>query len=1063
MSSQLIIGETGEFITVSNIETLKSSIENYIKINNFNENDINIFDTKYNYINYYKNKKDLQFFNDNKYFLYHKKLSNVNIKNFNKFIEKIISPFNLNFQYNNNNNDFSINNLNEILQKIISKKKIDIEMFNIKISDLKSLIEKFDKKNKELENIYKNFKINSKISEIIKESYKNQIEGIDILSLELLKNCEKCRFNLNELKKKFIKINKEDSKILIDYEQSIKILKNTELQPELKKFLNKKGNNFNFLMDIYLNEDDMNKWKKNCIEKEKLLLNKINEKEKNFNFLNEAIKLHKNSEIQTFKNDVDFYVNNINNLFQEKNLEIINFMNNFKEEFNNFKKILHNITEINNSNFLIDNNFIGGNKIINEIAEMIEKFSDENFLNFTKLKISLENFFLFEKKMENSIEKFSKNINKIYNKFSSIKDNLNYNFNKIVEYNKTLDDLSKEFDYLKSPGKFKIVFENFLNEIKRRLTFDHKILNNLNKIQKLIEKENEFRNQFLKNENYKLITEYLRKCFKLEENEIKFSFQFNNNNETIDFENFLNDDDYDLIINEKDSTINSSLNNININNNNNDFKEIKEENNNLNQEINNLESALKIKINENENLLKKNENLKLDIENLNNAIDELSKDFLFKESNFENKINEFLKENDNLKKIISSYKGNNILNCPLCAESILNSKDYQNFNLYVKDLKEKLNNQIIISNLNEKYYKNLILQTNEIKKTFFDFYNVKINEKNNELNLFKKKFEIHNFFYEDLLSKEKENNLNFNKKNQDLLIQIKNLQENLNQKNNDLNKCNLLLENSKKNNFDLNVKINEISKNYNLQLNKSNEDLTIFQERINKNLNEINNLKLLIDKINNEKIILSNRLNLSENEKIIYIEKINLLENERLEFFEKMKIFGNEINEIMDKIKENENEKNIKEISQSNITALTNFATNVFEEVVYYKKIEKGTKCIFFQFQKLFFCMNFNEEIEIDNNNNNNNNNENLYFKIKYILDTNSLNDNIKQIINENNNLIIIGKVSKINEFVVDNNNNIYNLKEGEKFFLVSLEKIDFIVNFNQNELILKNFLIQNN
>ena len=103
MSSQLIIGETGEFITVSNIETLKSSIENYIKINNFNENDINIFDNKYNYINYYKNKKDLQFFNENKYFLYHKKLSNVNIKNFNKFIEKIISPFNLNFQYNNNN------------------------------------------------------------------------------------------------------------------------------------------------------------------------------------------------------------------------------------------------------------------------------------------------------------------------------------------------------------------------------------------------------------------------------------------------------------------------------------------------------------------------------------------------------------------------------------------------------------------------------------------------------------------------------------------------------------------------------------------------------------------------------------------------------------------------------------------------------------------------------------------------------------------------------------------------------------------------------------------------
>ena len=38
-------------------------------------------------------------------------------------------------------------------------------------------------------------------------------------------------------------------------------------------------------------------------------------------------------------------------------------MNDFKEEINKYKKILH--SEINNNKFLINNNFIGGNKFIN--------------------------------------------------------------------------------------------------------------------------------------------------------------------------------------------------------------------------------------------------------------------------------------------------------------------------------------------------------------------------------------------------------------------------------------------------------------------------------------------------------------------------------------------------------------------------------------------------------------------------------------------------------------------------------------------------------------------------
>jgi hypothetical protein len=57
------------------------------------------------------------------------------------------------------------------------------------------------------------------------------------------------------------------------------------------------------------------------------------------------------------------------------------------------------------------------------------------------------------------------------------------------------------------------------------------------------------------------------------------------------------------------------------------------------------------------------------------------------------------------------------------------------------------------------------------------------------------------------------------------------------------------------------------------------------------------------------------------------------------------------------------------------------------------------------------------------------------------------------------NSLIIIGKVSKLSDLYITADNNTYQLPEDSNYTLVDLEKVDYIIGFQGEEMIFRNYL----
>ena len=158
-----------------------------------------------------------------------------------------------------------------------------------------------------------------------------------------------------------------------------------------------------------------------------------------------------------------------------------------------------------------------------------------------------------------------------------------------------------------------------------------------------------------------------------------------------------------------------------------------------------------------------------------------------------------------------------------------------------------------------------------------------------------------------------------------------------------------------------------------------------------------------------------------------------------------------------------EKNKKIDELmlSQSHITKATKSNTNDLtltldnDDIIYYKKIEKGMRCIFVPFyENIFVCINLSENMleEKEGEGNPLSN-----YECKYILDLNSFNKDLSKIIVDNS-LIVIGKISKLTE-IEKCNNKIYNLPENKNFILVTLGKVDYVIGFPENELMFNNYI----
>jgi hypothetical protein len=90
----------------------------------------------------------------------------------------------------------------------------------------------------------------------------------------------------------------------------------------------------------------------------------------------------------------------------------------------------------------------------------------------------------------------------------------------------------------------------------------------------------------------------------------------------------------------------------------------------------------------------------------------------------------------------------------------------------------------------------------------------------------------------------------------------------------------------------------------------------------------------------------------------------------------------------------------------------------------------------------------------------------NKYYKCNAILNLDCLENELKELLMyifiktvRDNSLILIGKVSKLTDHTITSENNPFGLPEDNDYILVDLDKIDYIIGFQGEEMIFRNYL----
>ena len=181
-------------------------------------------------------------------------------------------------------------------------------------------------------------------------------------------------------------------------------------------------------------------------------------------------------------------------------------------------------------------------------------------------------------------------------------------------------------------------------------------------------------------------------------------------------------------------------------------------------------------------------------------------------------------------------------------------------------------------------------------------------------------------------------------------------------------------------------------------------------------------------------------------EKEYYIQQIKELS---LEIKDKNK----KIDELL-QIQETINQSLSAKATKCNTNDLT-LSMPIDEDIIYYKKIEKGLRCIFVPFsENIFVCINLSQNLE---GRENNDLYPQSYYDCKYILDLNSFNQELSKIIIDNS-LIVIGKISRLTE-LEQSKNKILNLPENKQYILATLGKVDYVIGFPGNEMVFNNYI----
>ena len=360
-------------------------------------------------------------------------------------------------------------------------------------------------------------------------------------------------------------------------------------------------------------------------------------------------------------------------------------------------------------------------------------------------------------------------------------------------------------------------------------------------------------------------------------------------------------------------------------------------------------------------------------------------------------------ECDNLSKFINNKTNNKLENCPMCYECALKSKEYLSWDSFIKDYKKKLNEKDLVIKQLENKYKSLVIQTNQMKKTFFNHMNTMISQKNSEIQ-----------------NKIKDNKINFNySHHENEILKLKDL-------NNNLISDNKFLQDEYK----------KLEKKYDLIKNKY--DITLKENQENKKEKEI----ILQEK---EKVYIK----LLQFENLV---KISQLENNKLK--QNKNTLNNQI-EILGKELQNIKKQYNEEISiykkKLNEINIDNF--------IQYKNLSKGKRCIFVpQSEGIYACINLSEDLFP-----NDQKRKDKFFKCNYLLDMSSFDEDMKKLIVENS-LIVIGVIGEYTEYNTKKNNNPLNLPESNFnnnssiYRMITLKEVNYIIGFPGEELIFRNY-----
>jgi len=1053
--SQVIIGETGASYQINSLSDLKFICENYFKELGVTQNDISIINNLDQNFVYLHN---LEYKTSSKYFLFSKRYNNKLLQSFYNYQNKNTADL------SSSPNDISINIPD--ISKYLYILESNNENLSCSIEEIKQIYETMLDFYNNYNTIYKNFNLNIRLMEKIKEYYKYQNEGVDLMNNIALLKYEKCFDKYQQFLKESENTKTNNDLILQNYMENIDKLKKTELPSSFIKYITKKkkNNDIKYLIDIYYKESDMNIWRDNCLDKQNVLFNKIKIKDKILQ--KEKIQINKdnNALLLPLKNTWNFYLNEYDKLYQERNGQLLSFLNEINNDFNSFNNLLSQMKEIFESK-LLNSNPNYSNTIKESCQKIIafkEKYSDMNKL--TSLQNFIQPFNDYVIKMNNSIESISKKINDYFMAVRTVKNILEKLTDKFSVYLQALKNIEEDFQFLKTPGHFINSYENTLLELKRRKSFNSDMQEELNIIKALINNENYLRKKFME-DNKKYLTPDFIKLFKLE-NKIFFNLDFQNNNEHLDLSIIFPE------VNHK----NNENNNINESNNENEappYWDEKQEINNNKKVIKNLMNQiteLDIKLKNRENELSE---MQTKYKNIDNNFQELNKDMKYIYTIFDEISDSFNQELSFKEQQISDLEQKLEIKTKQSKENNDVNNMETNYIIEVNKYKKRINEL-------DSNYKKIISETIILKKSFFNHMNMVIAQKNQEMSKFKEKQEEKVMYLEEILSAEKIFNKNsINHKISNLNNTIIEYKMNLNSSkeklstlektNSELKSKELFLERELKISIQKNEKLtdNNIELTNELrQKHKDNAYLSKLLEQIKKD--KVESIKLLnsthqskLDYLNEKLNQLSESIREKENEDSKKYQQYIEMKDKYIYLTKEKEIYIQQIKELSCDLQEKNKKIDELILTQSLASKATKSNTNDLtlssdnEDIIYYKKIEIGMRCIFVPFyENIFVCINLSENMleekeregcPLSN------------YECKYILDLNSFNKDLSKIIIDNS-LIVIGKISKLTK-IEQSQNKLYNLPENKIFILATLGKVDYVIGFPENELMFNNYI----